>query len=132
MPSNITSQKCPDVHDLTGADFLVRLIGYDDTVRLLEEARGERIYIPKKRMPSKGLCGLQKILSPGSISALSEVLGGNYYRVPFARRFMITHYHDMGMKPADIVRRVGVTRAWVGKVIQGVERGNQRLTKKAA
>lgn len=83
---------------------LIDMIGEEATLRFVEAHGGTRVHIRLGRTSRNGLADL---LGAAAASALAEAFGGEYLRVPLAKRWRAQHYRRQGLSYAAIARRLG-------------------------
>lgn len=86
--------------------YLADIIGPAATLRLIEEAGGTRIAIPKSVNQATRLA---RMLGLDAARALAEWRGGEDVKVPLARHWRVRIYRAEGGSYADIARRLGIT-----------------------
>lgn len=134
MPLRNVPQDEDDFSQNLGLDAIRALIGDDDTMRLLEECGGTRIYIPARvkaeeaETPSKIL----QYVSRKNAIRLSEEFGGLFYDVPVARKFRIARYRARGCTLNDIAQKVGISRCAVTRSLKKMRMENLNSFQKGA
>lgn len=97
--------------------MLLRLIGKDALLMVVEAHGGTRIPIPTHARPDT-LLG-QLIGMPALLPLVKE-LGGTHVKVPLAKRWRIMVYRGQALSLSEIARRVQATESCVSKVLQSV------------
>lgn len=101
---------------------LVRLIGVEATVNLIEAAGGLRFYVPATPTPR-----LISIVGETAAKKLSAAHGRNYLHVPLARAWRVLVYQARRMSYPQIARRAGCTESAVWKALSRADRTNPQL-----
>lgn len=93
-------------------EVLLRLLGPDDFLRLVEAYGGIRLFVPSgnERTDLIGAIGEEAALK------LSDRWGGFHIRVPLAREFRARHYRAIGMSNAQIARRLGMAETGINRL----------------
>lgn len=86
----------------------VEALGVDDAVRFLLKFGGSEIYLPSgepcKRNGEDSMA--VRLIGAEKVMALSEQLGGGYFKVPLANRWIGETLYMNGRKCAEIARMV--------------------------
>lgn len=94
-------------------DWYVDAIGYDLTVRLVEEFGGAEVYLPTR---PGGRSEIERLLGPEAVGALAARSAGLVVRVPTARPWLATVLKSRGLPNNQIARRlhasVTAVRRW--------------------
>ena len=95
--------------------LLVQAIGEQATLRLVEAFGGTRVYVaarPGEESQVATAVGLEAAAALGATE-----LGGERVRVPLARAWRVQLLHALGATNPEIVRRVGMDRSTVYRII---------------
>jgi hypothetical protein len=93
---------------------LVRLIGADAMLRLIEARGGTRLYVPQvpdDASPIAADIGLE------AARALAREYGGETIKVPTCKVWRARVYHARGLSYAKIARRLGCTESTVWRLL---------------
>ena len=86
--------------------YLVDVIGAVATLRLIEEAGGTRIAVPKAVNQGTKLA---RLIGLDAARAMAAWRGGEDVKVPLARHWRIRIYHAEGGSYPAIARKLGIT-----------------------
>ena len=99
----------------------IEALGLEDALRFLEAFGGSEIYIatdPKSRSSVAALVGYPKA------KALAAIADRLQRRVPLAKQWRARVYHSLGLKNAQIARRLGVTDVTVRRYLADLPTGD--------
>ncbi len=86
---------------------LIALIGESETLALVERFGGTRFYVARQGGD------MASFLSPAAAAILADAFGGEYLKVPTARRWRCGFYKARGLSYAEIARKLGTTETSV-------------------
>nr|WP_294547635.1 helix-turn-helix domain-containing protein [uncultured Rhodopila sp.] len=86
---------------------LIRLIGEEETLALVEKFGGTRFYVARQGGD------MANMFCEATAAALADAFGGEYLKVPTARRWRCGLYKARGLSYAQIARKLGATESSV-------------------
>lgn len=92
------------------AEELLRLLGPDDFLKLVERWGGVRLYMPHVAS------SLSRTLGRAAAEALSRKYAGSYLRVPVAKVWRAQVYRNQGLSNAEIARRLVIPETSVDRL----------------
>ena len=103
---------------------LVRQIGAEATLRLVEARAAARLYVPRQPDPDGELA---RIIGLAAAQALSAAAAGDYIKVPVARQWRVLVYHAQGRSYMDIAQRLGCSQNTVWRILNEHEMTRRQL-----
>jgi Mor family transcriptional regulator len=101
-------------------DSIREAIGDEAAVKLVKEYGGRKLYVPINSCEGHSIA---QLIGVQPAAALSRRFGGERIDVPFRamRRNDIFILAKAGVKSTEIARRLGCSRQWVDKVLNGAD-----------
>lgn len=103
---------------------LVKLIGAEATLALVERWGGTRLYVPDQAHPRADLWA---VVGADAARYLSERYGREQIDVPVARQWRILVYRGQGMSHAKIARATGSSERNVRRVLARAAEAESQL-----
>ncbi len=104
---------------------LIRLVGEDAALALVEHASGTPLYIPRELPGGDPDYWLVRLVGHPLARILVAEYGGNYLRPPVARAWLIQIYRGRGMSYTDICRALRCSMSTVGAVLNRADMTRQ-------
>ncbi len=102
---------------------LLALIGDAATLRFVEAHGGTRVHI---RLGHTSRNALADLLGAAAAAALAQAFGGDYIRVPLAKKWRARQYRAQGLSYSAIARRLGCSDVTVWEYLNG-NRGSAQM-----
>lgn len=93
--------------------MLLDLLGPSDFVRLAEKKGGTRLFVP-----ASGWADLARLIGDDAARKLAARWGGDYIRVPLAKKLRARHYRAAGASNAEIALKLGMTETGVNRLFK--------------